>query len=109
MPSSDVPKIPLIPHLDKMVHVILFLGFSFLCLAAIRDIQPWQMIFIGIISLVYGWLIEIVQGKLTYLERSFDILDIVADSLGTLIGYLIFYIGYIFTHSKREKTSHDLS
>lgn len=102
MPSDDVPKI-IIPYLDKLVHTFLFIGFSFLWLASLPRFNQWHLLFYWLISIGFGWLIEIGQGQLQYLGRSFDLVDILADAIGAIIGIVIFYIGYIFT---LRKTNH---
>lgn len=74
-------KVPVIPHLDKMLH---FLIYAFL--------GGWfQQLFIKkfgikiLVSLFFmGVLIEILQGFSGY--RSFEFMDIVANSVGVLVG-----------------------
>jgi len=81
-----------IPSLDKVFHLVEFiiLGFLlslgyFLSLeASSRTKSAWVMIS----GILLGGMIEIYQYFLP--TRSFEILDLVADSLGILIGLFLF-------------------
>jgi VanZ family protein len=51
-----------------------------------------------IISIAYGGLTEIMQETITVLHRSGDWRDLIADSIGTGLGILVFYL--FFRHKK---------
>ena len=72
--------------IDKILHLSIFalLGFTFL--AAFPKINFPTFIQIMII---YGLLTEILQDEM-HLGRSLEGLDLVADIIGVLIGYIIF-------------------
>ncbi|MDN3607116.1 VanZ family protein [Kaistella yonginensis] len=72
--------------IDKILHLSIFalLGFTFL--AAFPKIKFPTFIQIMII---YGLLTEILQDEM-HLGRSLEGLDLVADIIGVLIGYIIF-------------------
>jgi VanZ family protein len=65
---------------DKVMHLGIFLLFSILWRLA--GYSSWRVIGAGII---YGMLIEVWQGVMP-LNRSFDLYDALADTVGTLIG-----------------------
>ena len=84
--EEDRPEWLITYHFDKIAHLIAYAGLSFLIM---RDIgQKWQTL---AFCLIYGLIIEIVQGK--YFEtRHFDILDLFANIIGAIVGIRIFYI-----------------
>lgn len=82
-----------IPQLDKIVHIILFGSFVFL----------WSFYFsarggnanlnrkylqITIIACLYGYAMELIQ-KYFIPNRDYDILDIAADVIGAIIGFIV--------------------
>src|SRR5664279_5086729 len=88
-----------IPHLDKLVHIVLFGSFVFL----------WSFYFstktengnlrrkylrITIIACLYGIGMELVQ-KYFIPNRDFDLLDIAADIAGAIGGYVV--VGMVIT------------
>lgn len=85
-PGSNLPEAPIVGF-DKVVHVGLFAGFTFLWLFR----YPKQQTRIIILGISYGVFIEIYQ-KYTPLNRSFDWWDILADSVGVLVGVLTVYL-----------------
>jgi VanZ family protein len=89
-PGNALPKTKLItiPFFDKIVHIVLFAILSWLALNAFGSSRKlWNTKIVGAICL-YGILIEFVQ--LYFIPfRSFEIVDIVADTIGALLGLLI--------------------
>ena len=80
-----------IPNVDKIVHVILFAVFSFLWLSFVDSTNPindkFILLAILILGSLYGLGMEFVQKYFT--ERSFSLLDALADTIGTAIGLVI--------------------
>lgn len=81
-----------IPEKDKIVHIVLFALLS----AAIcknffqeyTDFGSLKMYIWGIaIPVLYGGLIEIIQGTLLSAYRSADWFDLLSDAIGTLLAY----------------------
>lgn len=66
---------------DKWLHVGIFTAFGFLWRLTGRS-SLWV---IGV-GIAYGYGIEIMQGLITFLHRSYDLYDALADAVGTLIG-----------------------
>ncbi|MBV1922590.1 MAG: VanZ family protein [Flavobacteriaceae bacterium] len=80
--------------IDKLLHIIIhsILAFIWLNIIFIQKSQEInsKLISITVIScVVYGIIIEISQG-LFIESRDADFLDIIANSVGTLLGFLIF-------------------
>lgn len=103
MPGKDIPKVD-VPFIDKWVHFVLFGGFSFLWLCSRPILKlPWLVV-VFFIGTAMGAAIELLQGALPALGRACEFLDAVADSIGTLIGILVFcLIGYFVSRSSAGK------
>jgi len=98
LPARDVPEVN-VPLIDKWVHFILFGVFSFLWLLSFESCTLKGLSLIFIASVVLGSLVEFFQGVLTFLGRSCENMDILADSIGGLLGVIIFYV----THRVKSK------
>ncbi len=96
LPGNRFPKSHLfdIPYFDKWVHIGMFCTLCFLYSFPIVHFsiseskkKYWfrMILFLGII---YGVLMEFVQ-KYWAINRSFDIMDMVADAIGCLLALLI--------------------
>jgi VanZ family protein len=87
MPSEKLPK----DVNDKTAHFVAFALFAIVWLLVKTDYL--KVIIAGI---TFGIFIEFWQGILPEsFHRAFEVLDMVADGIGTLIGCLIFYLGKI--------------
>ena len=94
LPGSTIPKYPLLAllHADKWVHISLFFILCYLFARPFAkssltqtDRKKWFLL-IMLSSIAYGIIMEFVQ-KYWIPNRSFEILDIVADSLGCILAY----------------------
>ena len=105
LPGSLLPSVKPVIGLDKVVHILMYATFAFLCLwgyrkqfitngIAYRKRAIWLAI---IISIAYGGLTEIIQETIVP-GRTGDWFDFLADSIGTGIGALVFYL---FFHRKK--------
>ena len=72
--------------IDKILHLSIFALLGFWFMAAFQRIK--FIIYIQIM-LCYGILTEILQEEMA-LGRSLEGLDLVADTIGVLIGYFVF-------------------
>ena len=94
LPTKEIPKLfdTFIP-IDKLVHVVIFLVLTFLWLfyvnSVLNDIKPIVLFFILAVCLFYGILIEVTQ-ELYVSSRGADVLDVIADLLGSSLGLLFF-------------------
>ena len=105
LPGSLLPSVKPVIGLDKVVHILMYATFAFLCLwgyrkqfidngIAYRKRAIWLAV---IISIAYGGLTEIIQETLVP-GRTGDWFDFLADGIGTGIGALVFYL---FFHQKK--------
>ena len=100
LPGSLFPRPKPTIGLDKVAHVIMYAGFAYACLWGYRKqfvsnglaYQKRAILLTIIISIAYGGLTEIMQETITVLHRSGDWRDLLADSIGTVIGVLVFYL-----------------
>lgn len=80
---------PLFPGADKVVHALMFGGLEFMiCVDRARS-KDWKspslmfILFTSTIVILFGALIEFLQEAMN-MGRSADLLDFIADSIGTL-------------------------
>ena len=92
LPSQDLPDVKLFMHADKVIHLCMYAGFTFLLLWA------WPQKFTGIRQLIpllaiilWGLLMETLQ-SFTHLGRTFDLTDLLANILGFLPGWAFWKI-----------------
>ena len=85
---------------DKVQHLIVFFGFSVLMDLAISRHPFW--LWKGLPLLIYGAIIEIMQYFSP--ERSFSVLDWLADFLGILL-YFLMKMALLWLDSKRRVNS----
>ena len=74
-------------YLDKIEHGIAYAVLTFFWLLAFGN-NITSKIIVVLLCVFYGIIIEIIQGTTTY--RTFDFADMFANSIGTVIGLLIF-------------------
>ena len=74
---------------DKWVHIGFFSVLSFLWCWAL-PVSSNRFILFFLSTVVYGLLVEICQDQLI-INRSFDLLDLLADSIGSIIGIWVWY------------------
>ena len=80
-------------QLDKWVHIGLFAVLLFLWASAFELGLPRNAWLVIIIAIGYGMLVEFVQ-KTWIPNRSFDMYDVVADAIGSVIGVWIWWRVY---------------
>ncbi len=95
-PGESLPKAPLIPHLDKMVHVGLFAVLTFLW-SRVGVSKPDKRIkkvkfFTNylVFGIIFAILIEYLQRFVP--NRTFGFDDIAANIVGGTIGIICLYI-----------------
>jgi len=94
-PEEDTPDLG-IPHFDKLVHFGFYFG------EAMHDSPPLArtLIFVALGTIIYGIIIEVLQHTLT-VDRQGDIFDVVANSLGAIIG--VWVLNKLFSSPKGLK------
>lgn len=102
MPTPAIPKTSMFDllQLDKIVHFFLFGGTVILLAYGYyrhrNGISGWMLLGIALAASLYGLMIEFIQKYFTA-NRSFELLDVAADTIGALMGALIFrFIGKRF-------------
>lgn len=88
IPGTQLPKIEWMEkfHVDKLVHISMFLGVCFLFSFPLRNKDLKWILYISIAGLLYGIAMEFVQ-KYFIPFRSFDLDDMLADGIGCAINY----------------------
>jgi VanZ family protein len=92
IPGRDLPSVN-IPSFDKIAHVVVFAGFGWLWMHALRGTpaqKTWRVLAGG---LAYAALTEIYQGILPF-YRTPDLYDALANALGLLAAVLIYRLMY---------------
>ena len=105
IPGSVFPRVKPVLGVDKVVHVIMYATFAFLCIWGYRSQYIAKdktqrikaLVLTVIIGIAYGGLTEIIQEHLVP-TRTGDWFDFLADSIGTLLGISVF--GLIFRKKK---------
>ena len=101
LPGSCFPRVKPVVGIDKVVHLLMYAAFAFLCLWGYRkqffsngiEYQKRALLLAVVISIAYGGLTEIMQEYLVP-KRTGDWVDFAADAIGTLVGVGIFYLFY---------------
>lgn len=110
LPGSFLPKQKPIFGLDKIAHLLMYLGFAFLCLWGYRkpyreNGKPYRRKALWItlaIGIVYGALTEIMQEALIP-GRVGSVYDWIADLLGAVLGVCFF----AFFNQNRNKLKNE--
>lgn len=85
--------------IDKLVHVLSFailalsISITLSKLRVFTDTNYRLMILILVVCTIFGTILEFMQQKLR-MGRSAELLDIVADCVGVLLGFVIFRLVY---------------
>lgn len=90
IPSNELPDVD-VPLVDKWAHVILFGIFAFLWACTIPSRKLYVFFAVLMTTIFLGWLVEYIQGHYT-LGRTQDNMDTLADSIGGIIGLILFFI-----------------
>ena len=108
-PANHMPDVKLFAGADKLVHAGMYSGFTFLMLWA------WPMKFTGyrqflpfIVVVAYGFFMETLQ-RISFLGRSFDLRDELANSLGFFPGWLFWKFVNFLKNPDTKTESHEES
>jgi VanZ family protein len=91
-PSQQLPHVT-VPFIDKWTHFVLFGGYTFLWLCAKPAYTTAYVIKLLVVAVLLGCAIEVLQGKFTFLGRSMELLDAIADAVGALLGITLYMGG----------------
>lgn len=94
---------------DKMMHVgayfgLAFLWFSYYLFKEREKNQKWGYLKISSLAVLFGILIEVLQGVLTA-HREPDWADALANTIGVFIAYCIFVIFQKFLNRVKHQIS----
>jgi VanZ family protein len=101
LPGNDLPHNDFfnIPYFDKWVHTGMFFLLSSLFSLPftqsnfnVRTVREW-FVRVAILVIVYGIAMEFVQKYFT-VGRSFDVIDIIFDTIGSFLGWSAISIFY---------------
>ena len=97
MPASALAETPeLFPHQDKVLHALMYGGWAVLLGWALQrqmHNQPaaW-MIGIVLVAATYGALMEVLQGSVTWIQRTCSWGDMLANLAGAILGVGLFVL-----------------
>ena len=98
LPGEKFPHVPM-TNADLAVHFFFYCVFTFLLiLGNVRQSQfplfkKKPIVFALLVSVPFGGLVEIIQGT-EFVSRSAEFADFLANSVGGLIGVILFLIIY---------------
>ena len=97
-PSSKLPKVPLFPHVDKVIHICMYFVLTLFLVRPFQTTGARFPYFYSVLTCaIVGGMLEICQAVFTT-SRSGSWLDEVANISGAILGALLFY-----TYTKRIK------
>lgn len=88
-----------IPHLDKVIHFTMFAGAAFLWANALRSTGRVRVVTVLAWGVVFAAGTELLQG-LPQVQRDPDILDALADVVGTFAGVAVASVWASWTWGK---------
>lgn len=93
LPISELPKVEFLN--DKLIHTVLYIVLSFVWLLFLFIYNNWNIVFknvlfILLLCLIYGIIIELLQ-QLLITSRQADIYDVISNLLGSIIGITVFW------------------
>lgn len=91
-PSQQLPHVA-VPFIDKWTHFVMFGLFTFLWLCAKPNYTSIYVARVLLVGILLGCAIEVLQGTITFLGRSMELLDAIADAVGALLGITLYMGG----------------
>jgi len=92
IPSNDLPRVVLFPHADKLIHMTMYAGFTFLLFLGWPNMDIPKRRWIPLLSIfLWGLTMEVLQGLGPW-GRSFDLFDELANVFGFFPGYISYYL-----------------
>lgn len=92
LPMRDLPQIPEFQGFDKLVHFTMYFIFSILLCWALKTEHNYSWLFL-VVPVTVGWgvFMEVMQFRM-HLGRSFDIHDMMANTVGVGVGILLYLL-----------------
>ncbi len=88
IPGKDLPAIDIF-SIDKIAHFVVFAGFGWVWMWALKSPPPRRTAYVLAFGLAYAALTEVYQGFLPF-DRTPDPKDALANALGLLTAILIY-------------------
>ncbi|MDD2306365.1 MAG: VanZ family protein [Prolixibacteraceae bacterium] len=87
---QDLPQVPMFRGEDKVVHFIMYFGFSILfCWTLKTELNFSKLFFVLLVTVSWGILMEYLQLDM-HIGRSFSWFDELANSIGSGFGILVY-------------------
>ncbi|MFN8416783.1 MAG: VanZ family protein [Cytophagaceae bacterium] len=96
LPGKSIPSVSLF-RFDKLIHAFIFGVFAALCLYGLHKYKESvtfkEWLFIGLFTIIWSVSIEGMQSLIP--DRSADLYDVIANTVGVLIAQVVSYF-YFF-------------
>lgn len=93
-----------IPNIDKVVHFSFYTIFTGIWLwsvtVKVHRVSKIKVFWVLSGAIIFGFVIELLQ-KYTTATRSFEWLDVLANTLGAITGTIIFLLLHKWTHKSQ--------
>lgn len=91
-PAPDLPELD-VPMSDKWAHFLVFAVLFFLWAQAlsVKNNRPLSSVKLFFALVFYGIIIEVIQ-DLWYVSRTGDLMDVMANTVGILLGLILFHL-----------------
>ncbi len=101
LPPQDFPRLPMIPHIDKLVHFSMYFIFSVLsCWALKTESNYFRLLFIVFATGSWGIFMEYIQ-LVMRIGRTFSWFDVLFNCIGVLFGILFYVIAIQFSNHRQ--------
>ena len=91
------------PYSDKIIHLGMYFVLMFLIISnrlkdlGVMNISFQNIFFLALLSILYGLFMEILQNYV-FTQRSMELLDMVANTIGVILGCSLFLIKKSFAY-----------
>jgi VanZ family protein len=108
LPGDDLPKEDWLDaiYADKLVHIMFFAVLVYLFYRPLRHKPKNWLPLIALAAFAYGISIEFIQERWA-INRNFDGLDIVADGIGCIVGFIYSIKRKQSSYRKRRRKSRE--
>jgi len=101
LPPQDFPRLPMFPHIDKLVHFSIYFIFSVLsCWALKTESNYFRLLFIIFTTGSWGIFMEYAQ-LIMHIGRTFSWFDVLFNCIGVLFGILFYVIAIQFSNHRQ--------
>ena len=101
LPPKDIPDLQLFAFTDKLVHGLMYFGLTLLaCWTFYAEERRIRILYILLFCAGWGFLMEFAQLEMK-MGRAFEWLDELSNSIGAVIGALL-YLGMAGVYRMKE-------